>query len=121
MNRLLRRLAPTLGAALALGGCSEGVQAPANGAVATRPAPDYQRGLYAYTDFCGGCHDAGTGGAPMLDGEHWNGAPHAYPALLEAHREKGWLRLPAKGAHAELNERSVADAVGYMLQDGAPR
>ncbi len=121
MNRFLKRLAPALCAALALGGCSKGVQSPANGALATGAAPDYGRGLYAYTDFCGGCHDAGKGGAPILDGEYWNGAPRAYPALLQAHRDKGWLRLPAKGAHAELSERSVADAVGYMLQDGAPR
>jgi cytochrome c5 len=114
-NGLLARLAAGA-VVLILGGCSE-----TGGKAADAPAVerlDYLRGMYAYTDFCSGCHDAGQGGAPILDSEDWNGRARAFPALLRDHRSKGWLGTPAKGAHAELSEGSVAAAVGYMLAGG---
>ncbi len=119
MNGFSMKLAIAGIGALALFGCSETGKKQADFRAGERP--EYQRGMYAYTDFCGECHDSGQHGAPILDdSEAWNGRGREFPTLLRDHEQRGWLRAPEKGVHAELGERSVADAVDYMVGGGQP-
>lgn len=117
MNKPIVKLSLACAGALLLSGCLETSERAVE-SQAGNP-PDYQRGMYAYTDHCSACHDEGQGGAPLLDDTAaWEGRGRAFPTLLRDHQARGWLRPPEPGAHMALGERSVADAVGYMVQAG---
>jgi cytochrome c5 len=82
--------------------------------------PDYIRGRYVYNAFCAECHDSGQGGAPTLDDpEAWESRILGLPLLLTDHATEGFLNMPEKGAHADLSDDAVRDAVHYMIRQVA--
>jgi cytochrome c5 len=99
---------------LVLPGCSEtGTKEPDSLA---DYRPDYRHGLYIYKAFCGECHDTGKNGAPTLNNStEWDNRALGFPALFREHASQGFLSMPEKGGHAELDDRSIADAVHYMI------
>ncbi len=80
--------------------------------------PDYVRGRYVYNAFCAECHDSGEGGAPTLDDtEAWESRSLGFPSLLTNHATEGFLNMPEKGAHTDLSDDAVRDAVQYMIRE----
>ncbi|MGX2041824.1 c-type cytochrome [Methylocaldum sp. MU1018] len=83
---------------------------------ASRP-PDYVRGKHVYNAFCAECHDSGRDGAPTLDDpDVWEARALELPSLLTDHATKGFLGMPEKGAHSDLSDEAVSDAVRYMIR-----
>jgi cytochrome c5 len=79
--------------------------------------PDYTRGRHVYNAFCAECHDFGDGGAPRLnDPAAWEPRTLEMPSLLTDHATKGFLGMPEKGAHSELSDEAVRDAVYFMIK-----
>jgi len=99
---------------LSLASCAEfNTETPTQ--TASRP-PDYTRGRHVYNAFCAECHGSGRGGAPRLDEpEAWEPRALELPSLLTDHATKGFLGMPEKGAHSELSDEAVRDAVHYMI------
>jgi cytochrome c5 len=96
-------------------GCSDSGKKKPSAARAYQP--DYRRGMYVYNAFCGECHNTGKNSAPMLDEPHeWDTRALGFTAILQDHASKGFLNMPGKGAHEDLSEENIADAVHYMIR-----
>lgn len=77
--------------------------------------PDMQRGMQVYRVYCQECHDTGKGGAPELeDVEEWDDRAFIWKEVQRDHAAKGFLGMPAKGAHPQLSQRDLQDALYYM-------
>ena len=75
-----------------------------------------EAGKVAYEQACASCHDEGTDGAPAIgDRDAWSDRSPLWSAVLFEHSKTGYLKMPAKGAHEELTDKSVEAAGEYML------
>ena len=106
----------------ALAACSQPEPPPTPTAVAVAPSSPMdpvervQAGLAAYQRVCSGCHEEGTGGAPMTGRpEQWASRSDLWQAVLSEHVKRGYLGMPAKGGDATLTDREVQAAAEYML------
>ncbi|BBA34971.1 uncharacterized protein sS8_3028 [Methylocaldum marinum] len=115
MYKFLNRSIIAVYCTLMLAGCAE--PETKTSLQATSRPPDYTRGRYAYNAFCSECHDSGRDEAPMLDDrEAWEARTLGFPSLLTDHATKGFLGMPEKGAHSDLSDETVQDAVHYMIR-----
>lgn len=115
MRMVLKRPIAVVFFALILASCAES-ETKTSMQTASRPS-DYARGKYVYSAFCAECHDSGRDGAPMLDdSEAWESRTLELPSLLTDHATKGFLGMPEKGAHSDLSDDAVRDAVHYMIR-----
>ncbi len=58
----------------------------------------------------------GEDGAPAIsDRDAWSERSGLWVAVLSDHANAGYLDMPEKGGHGELNEETVTAAVEYML------
>jgi len=73
-------------------------------------------GKKVYEQACASCHDEGQDGAPAIgDRDSWSNRSPLWSAVLFEHSKTGYLKMPAKGSHQELTDRSVEAAGEYML------
>lgn len=73
-------------------------------------------GKETYDVACAVCHDSGQDGAPKIgDRDAWTERSGLWVAVLSDHANAGYLEMPEKGGHGELNEATVSAAVEYML------
>jgi cytochrome c5 len=73
-------------------------------------------GQETYDAACASCHDNGQDGAPAIgDRDAWSDRSGLWVAVLSEHANAGFLGMPEKGGHGELNEEMVTAAVEYML------
>jgi len=115
MRMVLNRFIAAVFFALILASCAES-ETKTSMQTASHP-PDYARGKHVYNAFCAECHASGRGGAPRLnDPGAWEPRTLELPSLLTDHATKGFLGMPEKGAHSELSDEAVRDAVHYMVR-----
>ena len=73
-------------------------------------------GKKAYEQACASCHDEGLDGAPAIgDKEAWSDRSPLWSAVLFEHSKTGYLKMPARGDHEDLTDKSVEAAGEYML------
>jgi len=73
-------------------------------------------GKKAYEQACASCHDEGLDGAPAIgDEEAWSDRSPLWSAVLFEHSKTGYLKMPARGDHEDLTDKSVEAAAEYML------
>jgi len=73
-------------------------------------------GKKAYEQACASCHDEGLDGAPAIgDKEAWSDRSPLWSAVLFEHSKTGYLKMPARGDHEDLTDKSVEAAAEYML------
>lgn len=78
-------------------------------------------GKETYEAACASCHDRGEGEAPAIgDQAAWSGRSGLWVAVLTEHAKAGYLDMPEKGGHGELDEESVSAAVEYMMMKTFP-
>jgi cytochrome c5 len=81
-----------------------------------RPGVNTLHGMRIYNKVCSQCHDEGKNGAPALeDHTDWMKRIFQGEEVLDQHAIQGYLKMPAKGGHAELSDQDVIDAVHYMI------
>ena len=73
-------------------------------------------GKEVYEQACASCHDEGVDGAPAIgDRQAWSERSPLWSAVLFEHSKAGYLKMPGKGDHEELTDRSVDAAGEYLL------
>lgn len=78
-------------------------------------------GKQVYERVCSGCHEDGVDGAPRIgDRDAWKGRSRLWQAVLFEHANAGFLKMPARGGDATLNDAMVARAAEYMLSRTFP-
>lgn len=81
-----------------------------------RPDVDTVHGMKVFNRACSECHYDGKDGAPRLnDLTEWKRRIWQGEEVLDQHALKGYLKMPAKGGHAELSDKDVIDAVHFMI------
>ena len=69
-----------------------------------------------YESICAGCHETGVDGAPVTGKrEDWEHRSHLWEAVLFEHAEKGYIKMPARGAADYATDYDVQTAAEYML------
>ncbi len=69
-----------------------------------------------YDAICARCHESGADGAPVTGNpEDWEDRSHLWEAVLFEHAEKGYIRMPARGAADHATDYDVETAAEYML------
>jgi cytochrome c5 len=76
-------------------------------------------GKEVYESNCGGCHDAGVGGAPELgDKIAWNGRIAEGKDVLLSHSVDGFEgkkgMMPPRGGNTTLSDGEIKNAIAYM-------
>ena len=73
-------------------------------------------GKKSYEAICASCHEAGADGAPVTGNrEDWEDRSHLWEAVLFEHAEKGYIKMPARGASDYATDYDVQTAAEYML------
>lgn len=114
---ILERIAPV--AKLAVAGKDNSALAPAKPAAAA-PAAELA-GDQVYNMACVACHGAGVAGAPKFgDKAAWaprlaKGADTLHKHAIEGFQGQAGL-MPPKGGRVDLADKSVMNAVDYMMQ-----
>ena len=69
-----------------------------------------------YQAICASCHETGVDGAPVTGNkEDWEERSHLWEAVLFEHADKGYIKMPARGASEYATEYDVEVAAEYML------
>ena len=111
------RLAPV--GKVAVSGQDNSALAPAQPAKPAAAAADLP-GDQVYNSACVACHGQGLAGAPKMgDKAAWapriaQGMPTLYKHAIDGFQGKAGL-MPAKGARADLSDKSVSASVDYMV------
>ena len=73
-------------------------------------------GAKFYQEICASCHETGVDDAPVTGNkEDWDGRSHLWEAVLFEHADKGYIKMPARGASEYATEYDVEVAAEYML------
>ncbi len=69
-----------------------------------------------YDAICAACHESGADGAPVTgDREDWRQRSSLWEAVLFEHAEKGYIKMPARGASDYATDYDIETAAEYML------
>jgi cytochrome c5 len=102
------RFGLALACLLVLGGCAGNAPQPAR-------KPDFAKGGRVFDQSCARCHMDPDNDAPQLDeADDWDLRTHLWASILKDHVKNGFIRMPAKGGHAALNDQDIDDALYYM-------
>lgn len=113
------RIAPV--AKVAIAGQDNSALAPVQQAQAKPAAQEELSGEAAYNSACVACHGAGVAGAPKFgDAGAWSARVAKGLDTLHKHAIEGFKGdagfMPPKGGRADLSDKSVTNAVDYMVQ-----
>jgi cytochrome c5 len=73
-------------------------------------------GKRTYEKMCATCHATGVDGAPIVGNkEDWQDRSHLWEAVLLEHAEKGYVKMPARGAAEHATDYDISVAAEYML------
>lgn len=113
------RIAPV--AKLAIAGKDNSALAPVQQAQASAAPQQDLSGEAAYNSACVACHGAGVAGAPKFgDAGAWGPRLAKGADTLHKHAIEGFKGaagfMPPKGGRADLSDKSVINAVDYMVQ-----
>jgi cytochrome c5 len=87
--------------------------------IAKAALPPERTGVQIVDAYCGACHEAGVGGAPRI-GDRAAWIPRATQGLDALTRSaiNGHGGMPPRGGVANLTDRELRSAIGYMLYPG---
>jgi cytochrome c5 len=78
-------------------------------------------GKRVYTRACAECHAEGKDGAPVLEfgfnKKNRNWTRRTFPAqeVLDQHKQKGYVQIPAPPGKPALTDKDVIDATHYIM------
>jgi cytochrome c5 len=94
---------------------------PAAEAQAGQPKVSTRQGKRTYDQACIECHGEGKNGAPRLDvgfskrNPDWKQRTFDAQAVLDQHKQKEYIQIPAKAGSPKLADQDVINAVHWMM------
>lgn len=80
-----------------------------------------RQGKRTYDQSCVQCHGEGKDGAPRLDvgfskrNDHWKRRTFDPQLVLNEHKQKGYIQVPAAAGQPKLSDQDVVNAVHWMM------